>query len=59
MAKNNKWNTQQFRAWEQTNFGLSIDPNYTGKDLLGFKPKSQHLHTKLPVFNKKKIRRIG
>jgi len=58
MAKNTNWNTPEYRRWEQTNFGLSIDPSYTGADVVNIKAKSQHLHTKLPVF-RKKTRTIG
>lgn len=58
MAKSKDWNTEKYRRWEQTNYGLSIDPSYTGKDIVNIKAKSQHFHTKLPVFSKK-TRRIG
>ena len=59
MAKNiSNWNTDKYRKWEVSNFNMSIDPSYTGKDVVNIKAKSQHFNTKLPVF-RKKTRRIG
>lgn len=58
MAKNINWNTEKYRSWALNNYGLSIDPSYTGKDVVNIKAKSQHSHTKLQVFNKK-TRKIG
>jgi hypothetical protein len=58
MAKSKDWNTDKYRKWEISNFNMSIDPSYTGKDVVNIKAKSQHFHTKLPVFSKK-TRRIG
>jgi len=54
MTNKKNWNTENFRRWENENLGISIPPDYTGKDIINVKPKSQHLHTKLKVF-----RRIG
>lgn len=54
MSNKKNWNTENFRRWENENLGISIPPDYTGKDIINVKPKSQHLHTKLKVF-----RRIG
>ena len=51
--KDINWNTPQYRNFELTNFGLSIDPSYTGKDLFDFKSGSKHIYTK------RKIKRIG
>lgn len=56
--KDTTWNTEKFRRFDASNFGLSIDPSYNGKDIVNIKAKSQHLHTKLKVFSKK-TRRIG
>jgi len=58
MAKSKDWNTEKYRRWEISNYNMSIDPSYTGKDVVNIKAKSQHFHTKLPVFSKK-TRRIG
>jgi len=58
MVKNNNWNTPQYRNWEINNFGLSIDPSYTGKDPFAFKAGSKNLHTKLS-FTTRKHRKIG
>ena len=52
--KDFNWNTEKFRRFDANNFGLSIDPSYTGKDPFDFKAGSQHLHTKF-----KMVRRIG
>jgi len=51
--KNTNWNTPDYRRFEFNNYGLSVDPTYTGADPFG-KPKSQHLNTKF-----KMARRIG
>ena len=56
--KDTTWNNPKFRRWENENLGISIPPDYTGKDIINIKAKSQHLHTKLKVFSKK-TRRIG
>ena len=58
MPKNTNWNTTDFRNFELTNFGLSIDPSYTGKDPFGFKAGGHHTHTKIGMSNKK-VRLIG
>lgn len=58
MTKKNKWNTPDFRRFELNNFGLSIDPSYTGKDPFGFKAGGHHTHTKIGL-NNRKARRIG
>ena len=58
MAKSKDWNSEKYRRWEVINYNMSIDPSYTGEDVVNIKAKSQHFHTKLPVFSKK-TRRIG
>jgi hypothetical protein len=58
MAKSKDWNTEKYRRWEISNYNMSIDPSYTGKDVVNIKAKSQHFHTNLPVF-RKKTRRVG
>jgi len=42
------------RRFDFDRYGMSIAPDYTGQDLLGFKKGSQHLHTKF-----KMVKRIG
>ena len=56
--KGSNFNTEKLRRFEVSNFNMSIDPTYSGVDVVNIKPKSQHFHTKLPVFSKK-TRRIG
>ena len=56
--KDTNWNTAKLRTFDLQNYNLSIDPSYTGKDVVNIKAKSQHFHTKLPVF-RKKTRTIG
>ena len=51
MAKNTNWNTPNLRRFDLINFGLSIDPSYTGADVVNIKAKSQHLHTKFKIRN--------
>jgi hypothetical protein len=58
MTKNTNWNTPNLRRFDLDNFGLSIDPSYTGKDPFGFKAGSHHTHTKIGMSNKK-VRRLG
>ena len=58
MAKNNNWNTPNLRRFDLDNFGLSIDPSYTGKDPFGFKAGSHHTHTKIGMINKK-VKKVG
>jgi len=53
---------QRFREFELYNFGLSIDPSYTDKDLFNFKAGSkQYAGTaKIGFINKGRIpKRIG
>ena len=54
MPNKNNWNTDKYRRWEASNFGLSIDPSYNGNDPFDFKKGGQHLHTKF-----KMARRVG
>ena len=49
--KDSNWNTEKFRKWELTNLGISVNPDYTGKDILDFKQGGQHLHTKFKIRN--------
>ena len=58
MAKNTNWNTPNLRRFDLNNFGLSIDPSYTGKDPFGFKAGGHHTHKKIGMSNKN-VRRIG
>ena len=41
----------KFSAFEVANFGISIDPSYTGKDITDVKKASQHSKRKLKIFN--------
>ena len=53
---------QRFREFELQNFGLSIDPSYTDKDLFNFKAGSkQYVGTaKIGFINKGRIaKRVG
>jgi hypothetical protein len=58
MAKNTNWNTPNLRSFDLNNFGLKIDPSYTGKDPFGFKAGSHHTHKKIAI-NNKKVKKIG
>jgi hypothetical protein len=49
--KDTNWNTPQYRRFDLENYGLSIDPSYTGADVVNIKAKSQHLHTKFKIRN--------
>jgi len=49
--KDTKWNTYTFRRFEADHFGLSIDPSYTGKDVVNIKAGSQHFHKKFKIRN--------
>ena len=49
--KETNWNTYTLRRFDADNFGLSIDPSYTGKDVVNIEAKSQHLHTKFKIRN--------
>lgn len=50
--KSNNWNTEKFRRFDATNFGLSIDPSYSGDDPFDFKAGSQHLQTKFKLMKR-------
>jgi len=49
--KDSNWNTDKLRRFDLENYGLSIDPSYTGADVVNIKAKSQHLHTKFKIRN--------
>ena len=49
MSNKKNWNTENFRRWEVENLGISIPPDYNGKDIINVKAKSQHLHTKFKM----------
>jgi len=40
------------RHFDFDKYGLSISPSYTGEDLLGFKPASQHYKQKIRGLNR-------
>lgn len=50
--KSNNWNTEKFRRFDATNFGLSIDPSYSGADPYDFKIGGQHFKTKVRQLNR-------
>ena len=49
--KDKNFNTEKLRRFDFNNFGLSIDPSYTGEDVVNIKAGSQHLHTKFKIRN--------
>jgi len=52
MNNKSNWNTYKFRKWDLENTGISVNPDYNDKDLLGFKKGSQHFHTRFKMFKR-------
>ena len=50
--KDTNFNTEKLRRFDFNNFGLSIDPSYTGEDVVNIKAKSQHFKTKVRQLNR-------
>ena len=46
------WNTRELRQFDFDKYGMSISPYYTGEDLLGFKPASQHFKRHIRGLNR-------
>ena len=41
------WNTKALREFDLFNYNLSIDPSYTGADVVNIKPASKHTKVKI------------
>lgn len=49
---NTNFNTPEYRRWEQTNYNISVNPDYKGNDIFDFKIGGQHFKTKIRGLNR-------